>query len=147
MNLGKEDLPKLEQLWIKYDEMRGQLAYRRYELLYQPQDTNIGGGKSNIVSSPVENEVIKLHKDKTYRNLSESITAIEDVYKCATPEQKAVVDYRYWDKDELVYEWEDIAHELTKQRSDDKIISRYAVIRIRNKVMQETAKKIGWINF
>ena len=29
MNLGKEDLPKLEQLWIKYDEMKGQLAYRK----------------------------------------------------------------------------------------------------------------------
>ena len=75
MNLGKEDLPKLEQLWIKYDEMKGQLAYRRYEVLYQPQDRNIGGGKSNLPSSPVENEVIALHKDKTYRNLSESITA------------------------------------------------------------------------
>src|SRR5699024_11440500 len=94
-----------------------------------------------------ENKNIKKHKDKTNRNLREYITTIDDEYRNATPEQKAVIDYRYWDKDELVYEWEDIAHELTKQRTDDKIISRYAVIRIRNKVMQETAKRIGWINF
>lgn len=147
MNLGKADLPKLEEMWEKYDEMKGQLAYRRYEILYRSQDTNVGGGKSNLPISPVENEVIALHKDKTYRNLSESITAIDDVYRNATPEQKAVIQYRYWGKDELIYEWQDIAHELTKQRTDDKIISRYAVIRIRNKVMQETAKRIGWINF
>lgn len=147
MNLGKEDIPKLEQFFRKYDELKVQLAYRRYELLYQPQDTNIGGRKPNLPSSPVENEVIKLHKDDKYRNLQATIKAVEDVYNKATSEQKAIIEYRYWGKDELIYEWEDIAHELTKQRKDDKIISRYAVIRIRNNIMQETAKRIGWIDF
>ncbi len=147
MKLGRADLPKLEEYWINYNDLKGQLAYRRYELLYQPQDTNIGGGKSNIVSSPVENEVIKLHKDNKYRNLQATLQAVEDVYNRASDEQKAVIEYRYWEKDLAIYEWPDIAHELTKRRADDKIISRDAVLRMRNKIMRDTAERIGWINF
>lgn len=147
MKLGKADIPKLEEYWINYDELKGQLAYRRYELLYQPQDTNVGGGKSNLTSSPVENEVIKLHKDNKYRNLQATIQAIEDVYRVATEEQKAIIHYRYWERDLLIYEWEDIAHELTKRRSDDKVISQYSVIRMRNQIVRDTAKRIGWIHF
>lgn len=147
MKLGKADIPKLEEYWINYDELKGQLAYRRYELLYQPQDTNVGGGKSNLTSSPVENEVIKLHKDNKYRNLQATIQAIEDVYRVATDEQKAIIHYRYWEKDLTVYEWPDIAHELTKNRKDNKIISKDATLRMRNRIMRETAKRVGWINF
>ncbi|WP_336877754.1 transcriptional regulator [Staphylococcus nepalensis] len=147
MNLGKEDIPKLEQFYRKYDEMKGQLAYRRYELLYQPEDKNVGGGKSNLPSSPVESEVIKLHKDDKYRNLQSTIQAVEDVYNRATPEQKAIIEYRYWEKDLLIYEWEDIAHELTKRREDDKVISQHSAIRMRNQIMRDTAERIGWIHF
>ena len=65
---------------------------------YINRDTN-GGGKSNLPSSPVENEVTKLHSDLKYNNLQAIIQAIEDVYKDATQEQKLIVDYRYWEKD------------------------------------------------
>ncbi|GEM_PF-379204 len=147
MKLGKEDIPKLEQFWINYDNLKGQLLYRRYEILYQPEDTNQGGGKSNIPSNPVESEVVKLHQDMKYRNLQATIQAIEDVYRMATPEQKGIIDYRYWEKDLLIYEWEDIAHELTKRREDDKVLSQYSVIRMRNQIMRDTAKRIGWIHF
>lgn len=147
MNLGKTDIPKLEEYWEKYEDMKGQLVFRRYELLYQPADTNHGGGKSNLPSSPVENEVTKLHSDLKYNNLQAIIQAIEDVYKDATQEQKLIVDYRYWEKDLTVYEWPDIAHELTKVREDNKVISRDATLRMRNQLMRETAKRIGWVSF
>lgn len=147
MNLGKTDIPKLEEYWEKYEDMKGQLVFRRYELLYQPTDTNHGGGKSNLPSSPVENEVIKLHSDLKYNNLQAIIQAIEDVYKNATQEQKLIVNYRYWEKDLTVYEWPDIAHELTKAREDNKVISRDATLRMRNQLMRETAKRIGWVSF
>ncbi|RIP33150.1 transcriptional regulator [Staphylococcus gallinarum] len=147
MNLGKEDIPKLEQFFRKYNDLKGQLAYRRYELLYQPYDSNIGGGKSNLPSSPVENEIVKLHKDIKYCNLQATIQAIEDVYNKATPEQKFIIEHRYWEQDLLIYEWQDIAHELTKKRKDDKIISQYSVIRMRNQIMRMIAERIGWIHF
>ena len=147
MNLGKTDIPKLEEYWEKYEDMKGQLVFRRYELLYQPADTNHGGDKSNLPSSPVENEVTKLHSDLKYNNLQAIIQAIEDVYKDATQEQKLIVDYRYWEKDLTVYEWPDIAHELTKAREDNKVISRDATLRMRNQLMRETAKRIGWVSF
>lgn len=145
MNLGKEDIPMLEKYWKDIDKIRGQLAYRRYELLYSPRDTNVGGGKSNFPNSPVESEVIKLHEDNLYRNLKATIQAVEDVYRNATEEQQLIAQYRYWEKDLAIYEWEDIAHELTKQREDDKIISRNATLRMRNQMMRETAKRIGWV--
>lgn len=147
MNLGKTDIPKLEEYWEKYEDMKGQLVFRRYELLYQPTDTNHGGGKSNLPSSPVENEVTKLHSDLKYTNLQAIIQAIEDVYNNATKEQRLIVDYRYWEKDLTVYEWPDIAHELTKYRDDNKVISRDATLRMRNQLMRETAKRIGWVSF
>lgn len=147
MNLGKTDIPKLEEYWEKLNDMKGQLMYRRYDLLYQPTDTNNGGGQSNLPTSPVENEVTKLHSDLKYLNLQAIIQAIEDVYNAATKEQQLIVNYRYWEKDLTVYEWNDIAHELTKQRDDDKVISRDATLRMRNQLMRETAKRIGWISF
>ncbi|PTG53169.1 transcriptional regulator [Staphylococcus chromogenes] len=147
MKLGKADIPKLEEYWNNYRNVKGQLAYRRYELLYQPQDTNNGGGKSNLPGRPVEQEVVRLYEDNKYRNLSEVVTAINDVYNQATPEQKFIIEHRYWEKDLTIYEWQDIAHELTKLRDDDKIISRDAVLRLRNKIMRDTAKRIGWISF
>ncbi|AYU54671.1 transcriptional regulator [Staphylococcus debuckii] len=145
MKLGSADIKKLEELWVYHEELKGQLAYRRYELLYQPSDKNVGGGKSNLPGKPVEQEVIKLNKDNLYRNLTESIMAVEDVYRKATKEQKLIAQYRYWEKDLAIYEWPDIAHEITKQREDDKIISKDAALRMRNKMMRETAKKIGWV--
>ncbi|PAK90823.1 transcriptional regulator, partial [Brevibacterium casei] len=69
------------------------------------------------------NEVTKLHSDLKYLNLQAIIQAIEDVYNAATKEQQLIVNYRYWEKDLTVYEWTDIAHELTKQRDDNKVIS------------------------
>ncbi|REI31462.1 transcriptional regulator [Staphylococcus felis] len=147
MKLGRADIPKLEEYWINYTNVKGQLSYRRYELLYQPPDKNCGGGKSNLPERPVEREVIKLHEDNKYRNLSAIVTAIDDVYNQATDEQKLIVKYRYWEKDLTIYEWPDIAHQLTKLRKDDKIISRDAVLRMRNQLMRETAKRIGWVSF
>ena len=91
MKLSKPDLKKVEEFWENLNNMKGQLAYRRYELLYQPTDTNIGGGKRNLISSPIEHEVIKLHEDELYTNLSKTITTIEDIYRNATPEQKEIV--------------------------------------------------------
>src|SRR5699024_1879394 len=115
--------------------------------LYQEEDTNHGGGKSNLPSSPVENEVVKLHQDMKYRNLQATIQAIEDVYRNATPEQNGIIDYRSWDKDLLIYEWCDIADELTARRDDDNVLCQHTVLRIRNKIRRDAAKRIGYIHF
>lgn len=145
MNLNKNDYPKLEEYFKNYEDLKGQLMYRRYQLLYQPHDHNIGGGKSNLPHSPVEKEVIKLQEDPKYRNLSSIIHAVEDVYQSATKEQKLIIEYRYWEKDPTVIEWEDIAHEMSKLRNDKKIISTYAALRMRNKILKQLADKIGWV--
>src|SRR5699024_12739392 len=110
-------------------------------------DINNGGVKPNLLSSPVEKKLVKLPQDMNHRNLQATIQAIEDIYRNATPEHKGIIDYRYWEKDLLIYEWCDIAHELTKRRDDDKVLSQHSVLRIRNQIMRDTAKRIGWIHF
>lgn len=146
LKLTKEDIPKLEQYWMNYEELKRQLTYRKYELLYQPSDSNVGGGKSNLPGNPTESEVITLDKDKKYCNLRDTIQAIEDVYNNATDDQRDIIGYRYWNKDLTVTTWDDIAHELTKKQEGDKVISTHSAKRIRTKILNDTAVRIGWIS-
>lgn len=147
MRLSKNDYSKLEEYFKNYNDLKEQQRFRRYEILYRPSDNNSGGGKTNIPHSPVENEVITLNKDLKYRNIAATIQAVEDVYRLSTPEQKLLIEYRYWDKDPTVFEWEDIAHEMTKLRDDNKIISRHAALRMRKHILMALAKRIGWVTF
>jgi RinA family phage transcriptional activator len=146
LKLGKNDIPKLEEYWRNYAQIERQKRFREFELLYQSKEEPTGGGRSNTISKPTEQQVIKLSKDELYNNLSNIVDAIDSIYKQANEEERFIIHCRYLDDNVEVYEWEDIAHELTKQRTDDKVISRNAVLRRRNKIMQQTAKEIGWVS-
>lgn len=146
MKLGKNDIPKLEEYWRNYDHLKRQLKFREYELTYHKPEEITGGGKSNMPSKPTEQKAIKLASDELYGNLQNIVNAIENIYNEASDEERFIIHARYFDYDVEVYEWEDIAHELTKLRTDDKILSRQAVLRRRNKIMQATAKHIGWVS-
>lgn len=143
--MGRHDIKKLEEYWINYDHLKWQLEFREFQLLYKEHDTNVGGGKSNLPSSPTEQQVIKLQLDDLYSNLQKITEAIARIYNEADSDERFIVNARYFGKYDA-YEWDDIAHELTKRQNDDKIISRNATIRKRNKIMQRTAKAIGWVS-
>ncbi|KKK34774.1 transcriptional regulator [Salinicoccus sediminis] len=146
MKLGRNDIPKLEEYWINHSELKKQLQFRRFELLYYQPDTNVGGGKSNIPTAPTEQEAIKLTQDELYNNLKRITESIDKVYHNLDDDSKFIIHARYFDTNVDCYEWEDIAHELTKMRQDDRVVSRNAVLRKRNKIMEDTAVRIGWVS-
>ncbi|MBC9873684.1 transcriptional regulator [Macrococcoides goetzii] len=144
--INKSRVALLEHYWINYQDLKKQREYRKYELLYVEEDNNVGGGKSNIPGRPTESQVIKLMNDARYSNLDSMITAIEHIYNTCDEYEKFIIENRYWNNNIELYEWEDIAHALTKLRSGDNIISRYAVLRKRNQILDKFADMIGWID-
>lgn len=127
----------IEEYWSGLDDLKKQLRYREWELLnaYQETDTNIGGGKANRISDTTGNKAIILAEDKNYQHLKNIITTLEQLYKELDHDQKTIVDMRYFDKREC-YEWQHIADEL--------YMSVQRVLRKRNMLIDETARRLGW---
>ena len=138
MKQSRQDIQKLEDYWINLEEYKKQLKYREWELLnpHQAEDTNIGGGKSNRISNTTEQKALTLSEDKLYQNLKQIVNVIEELYRELDNDSKTIVDMRYWCKNDF-FEWEDIADRL--------FMSRHKVLRKRNLLINETAKRIGWV--
>lgn len=144
--ISKSRVAMLEHYWINYQDLKKQREYRKYELLYVEKDNNFGASKNRRVNKPTESQVIKLMNDRKYSNIDNIITAIEEIYNKCDEYEKFIIENRYWNNNIEVYEWEDIAHALTKLRSGEEIISRYAVLRKRNHILDKFAEIIGWID-
>ncbi|MFJ7888588.1 transcriptional regulator [Lysinibacillus xylanilyticus] len=128
----------IEEYWSDLDGLKKQLRYREWELLnaYQETDTNIGGGKSNRISDTTGNKAIILVEDKNYQHLKNIITTLEQLYKELDHDQKTIVNIRYFDKHEA-YEWSHVADKLS--------MSVQRVLRKRNMLIDETARRLGWV--
>jgi len=68
--------------------------------------------------------------------LKNIITTLEHLYKELDHDQKTIVDMRYFDKHEA-YEWQHVADKL--------YMSVQRVLRKRNMLIDETAKRLGWV--
>lgn len=135
--LSRHDIQKLEDYWINIEQYKKDLKYREWELLENHYtDTNIGGGKANKISTPTEQKAIILAEDVKYQNLKRIVTTIETMYANLDKDQKTIVDMRYWDKNKEAYEWQHIADEL--------YMSVQRVLRKRNMLIDETARRLGW---
>ena len=127
----------IEEYWTEIDEYRKKLKFREWELTENHStDTNIGGGKANTISDPTAQRAILLANDERYQNYQRIIKAIDGLYPQLDDDQKTIVQMRYWDKQEC-YEWQHIADKL--------YMSVQRVLRKRNNLVDETAKRLGWI--
>ena len=126
----------IEEYWSNLEELKKNLLYREWELLnaHNETDSNIGGGKSNRISDTTGNKAIILAEDKYYQHLKNIITTLEQFYQELDSDQKTIVDMRYFDKKEC-YEWQNIADKL--------YMSTYRVLRKRNALIDETARRLG----
>lgn len=136
--LSRLDIQKIEKYWINHDLNKKQLRYLEWELLnpHNPEDMNITV-KSNKIGNITQSKAIILAEDKKYQNLQHIVKSIDSFYKELDDDLKTIVDMRYWDKEGNCYEWEDIADTL--------YMSRNKVLRKRNLLIAETAKRIGWV--
>ena len=122
---------------MNIDDYRKQLKFREWELLENKNDdTNVGGGKSNQTSDTTAKKAIILAEDTRYQHLKNVVQTIEQLYEELDQDQKTIVQMRYWDKTEC-YEWQHIADEL--------YMSVQRVLRKRNAIIDETAKRLGWV--
>lgn len=137
--LSRIDIQKIEEFWQNHKENKKQLKFREWELLNPSQelDENIGGSSSGYISNPTERNAVRLLEDKLYQNLKVIVRTVENLYLELDADTKTIVDMRYWDKENACYEWEEIADKL--------FISRSKVLRKRNNLIDDTARKIGWV--
>jgi len=138
MKINEYDLKKLESYWSDIDKLKKDLRYREWELMnpHQEQDSNIGGGRSSNISDTTFQKASALLEDKQYNNLKNIVETIESIYPELDDDQKKIVQMRYWDKQEC-YEWQHIGDEL--------YMSVQRVLRKRNKLIDDTAKRLGWV--
>ncbi len=136
--LSRHDIQKLEDYWINLHEYKKQLKFREWELLnaHKESDCNIGGGRSGNISDTTALKGIVLAEDMLYQNLQRIVRTIEEMYLQLDHDLKTIVDMRYWDQENNCYEWEDIADRL--------YMSRNKVLRKRNALIDETARKLAW---
>lgn len=135
---NKYDILKLEEFWTNHKENKKKLRFREFELLNpsREQDENTGGSSSSFISNPTERDAIRLSEDRLYQNLKATVKSVEDIYNALDEESKGIVNMRYWEPDGYCYEWDEIAKELNMSRS--------TVLRKRNLIVDEMAKRIGW---
>lgn len=138
--LDRHDIKKLEGLWINHEQNKKDLKYREWEIFSKNNDDeNTGGGANSVrsIGKPTETLAIKLAEDNLYQNLVTITKAVESIYKRSDINTKSIVESRYWNDDIYVYEWDEIADELG--------LSRSSVLRLRNSLLNETAREIGWV--
>ena len=138
--LNRHDIKKLEEHWINHNENIKRLKYREWELMSKnSDDENSGGGSNSVrqVSKPTEQLAIRLMEDELHRNLTTIIRVVEKLYKELDEDTTSIVNMRYWCSSRDFMEWEDIAFELGMTRSK--------VLRMRNSLLDETARLIGYV--
>lgn len=135
---NKYDILKLEEYWTNHESNKKKLRYREWELMnpVSELDENFSGSSSSFISKPTERNAIRLAEDRLYQNLKANVKAVDDIYNSLDEESKRIVHMRYWEEDGHCYEWDEIAKELNMSRS--------TVLRKRNIIVDEMAKRIGW---
>lgn len=143
--LNTTDIKKLEEYFIEHKDLKLRRELRKLDVLTKEVDENIGTKSTALPQSIVENEVIKLSMDRHYNNIDTIIKAVDNIYQTGSDIERSIIECRYWNMDDTAYEWEDIAHHLTTQRTDGKVISRNAILHARNKMLNRFAENISWI--
>lgn len=126
----------IEEFWSGLDELRKQLKFREWELLNPHQEHEQVGSRGNKISDTTGNRAILLAEDDRYQHLQKIVNTIDKLYSELDNDQKTIVDMRYWDKGNNHYEWSHIGDEL--------YMSVQRVLRKRNALIDETARRLGW---
>nr|WP_309101818.1 hypothetical protein [Fredinandcohnia onubensis] len=106
--MKKHDITILEGYWTRYEELKKELDL---------PDKNENQARKNNMKTIVE--------------------GLRRVYESAAEDIKTIIHMRYWDEEDNLFEWADIADEL------DYSISK--TLRKRKRLLEMTAKEIGFV--
>lgn len=135
--LKKQTFKHIEAELYYYHETLREIERLRKEILFEKvwQDENVGGGRSNLPSSPTERAANRLLTHKRLKRMEEITTAIDEVYRQLPDEYKKLVKLKYWTKPQRLT-MDGIAEALN--------VGRATVFRWRNEIIYAIAETIGW---
>jgi len=98
-------------------------------------DENVGGGRSNLPSSPTERIGTTLVTHRRLQQLETIANAIQLVYDRVPDDHKKLIQLKYWTKPQR-YTWDGIAEKLH--------ISKRQAMRWRDEIVYTIAEVLGW---
>lgn len=129
----------VEQELYNYHRTVQLLKLRREELLHGSSgqtDENVGGGRSNLPSSPTERRAIALRTDVRLAHLEMTVNNIEYVIHRLPPHKLELVKLKYWTHPQT----------LTADGMALKLnCSRSAFFKWRAEIVTAIAEQFGWI--
>lgn len=101
------ELKYLESEFERYKKLDRLIAQRKVELATKEQDTNMGGGSSNLPSSPTEITAVKNLTDNKIRKLEERKREVERAWARMNDEQRKICEMKFWSDN--YYTWAEMA--------------------------------------
>lgn len=137
--MSKNDslINELDRKFANYHAYNKEIAIRKEELKLREVDENIGGGRSNIMSNPIESQVIKEMSDPYIMNRELWKKAVKETLSDQSAEIRVLIETKYWGEDS----WMDWVSFGKKHG-----YARTPIYRIRQKVLLDFGRKIGEIN-
>lgn len=106
--LSQNDLKIIENKLYLYKRIDNAIAVRKQELeVKENHDENIGGGRSNKISKPVEELVMKWQEDPQIQNFNNFRKLVDDMLLELDDVNRLIFHYRWIDSNR--YTWEEIA--------------------------------------
>ena len=119
-----------------YSWLEREITDRREEIIYPyvEADTNIGGGQSNLTTSPTERTSVKLADDIRLAQLERMKWAIDDVLNLLDDTGKQFVQLYYFESFLTI---DGVALEIG--------VSSRTAKRLNTKIIMEIGERVGWI--
>lgn len=137
--MRKSTINYLESELIQYNSTQKRMEDLKEEIQYpwQETDTNIGGGKSNTISSTTERQATRLITDKRLAHMHRLSDAITNVYTNGQPIERELMDLLYFDKPRK-YTVDGVIDRLN--------VSRATFFRLKKRVLCNLADELGIIH-
>lgn len=138
VKLHKDIVRYVEHNLYYYHEYNREIQRLRNDILYGVKittDENIGGGRSNLPSSPTERRTIELLTHRRLETLERVTDAIKTVYERLPEEKRKLVQLKYWTRPQK-YTWDGIAEQLH--------VHRRQAMRWRDEIVCMIAELLGW---
>ena len=154
--MHKADIEKLESMLTNQEKYKKLLRLREMELQDTVKETIPASKQENQLQDPrtirassntssVESAVAKLHNDLQYQTLYSIVCNTPKFVNSLSRYERIIYDYRYREVELSTYEWEDITVLLDEEASKhNKSFSKSTTLRLRNRMLERYADKIGY---
>src|SRR5699024_6945887 len=153
--MHKADIERLEDMLINQEKYKKLLRFREMELEDTISETIPASKQENDLQDPrtirassntssAETIVEKQHNDLRYQTLYYIVCNKPNLLKALWRYERIRYDYRCWEADQSVYEWDDLTVLLDEEGAkQNKSFSKATTLRLRNRMLERYAHKIG----